>query len=119
MRKAELEQIKRLLLDQRREMVTELVSHNGVRAPESNGDFRDLEDRAAGLGGVMVDDQITEHDANLLGKIDFALKRIEEGSYENCVGCGGLIPMARLLAKPSVSLCVGCQTEKEPEVTKV
>jgi DnaK suppressor protein len=114
MRKTELEKIKGLLLDQRREMVEEVKSHDGLRAGESNSGFRDPEERAAGLGEALVDDVIAGHDVNLLEKIDFALRRIGEGNYENCASCGGPIPKERLLAKPSASLCVSCQAAKEP-----
>lgn len=114
MRKTELERMKALLLSQRREMVEEVKSHDGLHAGESNSEFRDPEDRAAGLGEVLVDDVIAGHDVNLLEKIDFALERIENGTYEKCASCGETIPLERLKAKPSASLCVGCQAAKEP-----
>ena len=114
MKKTELEKIKGLLLDERREMVETVKSHDGLNAGESNSDFRDPEERAAGLGEVLVDDVIAGHDVNLLEKIDFALQRIEAGTYEVCASCGGKIPPERLLAKPSASLCVTCQAAKEP-----
>ena len=109
MRKTVLDKIKGLLLDQRREMVDEVKAHEGLKAGESNREFRDPEERAAGLGDVLVDDQIAGHDVNLLEKIDYALERIEQGTYERCASCGEVIPKERLLAKPSASLCVTCQ----------
>jgi len=37
----------------------------------------------------------------------------DDRRYGECAGCGGTIPIARLRAKPSVSLCVACQEKKE------
>lgn len=113
MRKTEREKIEKLLLEQRREIADEVVSHDGLRAGESNEEFKDPEDRSAGLGDALVDDAIAGRDVNLLEKIDLALKRLEEGTYENCAQCGEKIPLERLMAKPSASLCVSCQAAKE------
>ncbi|MFT5467025.1 MAG: DnaK suppressor protein [Verrucomicrobiales bacterium] len=52
-------------------------------------------------------------DTHLLEKIDLALQRLENGSYEFCANCSSVIPEERLLAKPSVSLCHACQQRKE------
>ena len=54
-----------------------------------------------------------QSDENLLEKIEFALSRIDDGTYVTCVRCGTSIPVERLEAKPAVSLCVRCQDEKE------
>lgn len=59
--------------------------------------------------------KLTESEARLLDKIDLALLRIENGSYGVCESCKGEIPLTRLEAKPSVSLCRDCQTEHEAE----
>jgi DnaK suppressor protein len=60
-----------------------------------------------------VNDRIVEDDLNLLQKIDLALSRLEAGTYEECANCGDAIPLERLVAKPSVSLCVPCQELKD------
>lgn len=105
--------IRKALLVQRREIEREMLSHGGARAPGSGGELRDAEDRAAALGDLLVDDRIARDDGNLLSKIDFALERLEAGTYAQCTSCGGEIPKERLLAKPSVSLCVACQVARE------
>jgi DnaK suppressor protein len=114
MRKTDQEKIQKMLLDQRREIEMEVVSHGGTKADDSNSEFRDLEDRAAGLSEVLLDDAIAGRDVNLLEKIDLALERLEAGTYEQCASCGETIPLERLMAKPSASLCVSCQAAKEP-----
>lgn len=70
-------------------------------------------DRAAELENMEVDTSVAESEINLAKKIQYALERIENGSYGICEGCGDMIPIARLEAKPSVSLCLACQEEHE------
>ncbi len=70
-------------------------------------------DRASELDEVAVESRILESEELLLEKIGHALKRIEDGTYGICEVCEQEIPPARLEAKPSVSLCVGCQEAKE------
>lgn len=60
-------------------------------------------------------ERVSESEVNLLAKIKLALQRIEEGSYDVCSSCGGEIPIARLEAKPSVSLCLDCQIKHESQ----
>ena len=73
----------------------------------------DFADYAIEKAAVEVSDHIAESEANLLAKIDLALQRIEDGTYDRCAECGGTIPVARLRAKPAASLCVECQAKKE------
>ena len=42
-----------------------------------------------------------------------ALRRLEEGSYGDCLECGEPIAEARLQAQPWASLCIDCQSERE------
>lgn len=73
----------------------------------------DFADYAVAQAEIDVTDRIAGSEAKLLAKIDLALGRLEDGTYEQCADCGGEIPIERLKAKPTVSLCVACQVEKE------
>jgi DnaK suppressor protein len=42
-----------------------------------------------------------------------ALKRLEAGSYGQCVECGDTIKSARLKALPEVETCLVCQDQIE------
>ena len=57
--------------------------------------------------------QLTESEANLLAKIELALEKIDHNRYGVCSNCGEEIPLERLQAKPSVSLCLPCQNKHE------
>ena len=106
---AQKERFRKLLLDQRDQVVAGIDGED----PAENQDLRDPEELATLITRTEVNDQLIEDDLNLLQKIDFALRRLEEGNYDQCARCGNAIPLERLLAKPSVSLCVPCQEEKD------
>ena len=95
-------------------------------------DLRDLQESAessAGniettqsenLGSTFMErsfDSITrEHNAflmnrqtKLLGYLNAALKRIEEGEYGICITCRGLIEKGRLEIVPHTELCIACK----------
>jgi DnaK suppressor protein len=106
---AQRERFRKLLLGQRDQVVAGLDGED----PAENQDLRDPEEFATVMTRSEVNDQLLEDDLNLLEKIDLALSRLDHDTYEQCAGCGGRIPIERLLAKPSVSLCVSCQKEKD------
>ena len=43
------------------------------------------------------------------GKVQAALRRVNEGTYGLCVDCGKPVPEGRLEARPDASRCVACQ----------
>jgi DnaK suppressor protein len=45
-----------------------------------------------------------------LALVDAALRRLDEGSFGNCVRCGTPIPPERLEALPWAAHCIDCQT---------
>ena len=50
---------------------------------------------------------------DILYTIDEALKRVEDGTYGNCIQCGKPIPKKRLEALPHTELCIACQSKNE------
>ena len=48
-----------------------------------------------------------------LKKVENAKSKILDGTYGECEDCGATISKARLLARPTACLCIGCQEEKE------
>ena len=71
----------------------------------------------ADVGTEAFEQELT---LNLLGnekgvfeQIEAALKRIENGSFGRCEGCGKEIPKARLEAIPYAALCVRCASKQE------
>jgi RNA polymerase-binding protein DksA len=46
---------------------------------------------------------------HVIGEIDAALKRIEEGTYGTCVRCRSTIAEERLEAMPYATMCIECK----------
>ncbi len=46
-------------------------------------------------------------------QVERAVSRIDEGTYGQCERCGNQIPIARLEAFPSATLCVECKQRQE------
>ena len=65
----------------------------------------------------MEDDASLEGQAMLLAReiasVGHALARIDDGSYGECVRCGGDIAAARLEARPEAALCIRCARDAE------
>jgi len=58
----------------------------------------------------------SEHDS--VFEIDNALRRIDEGIYGFCDGCGCAIEKPRLQALPFARMCIRCQSEQEKGRTR-
>jgi RNA polymerase-binding protein DksA len=65
----------------------------------------------------MEDDVSLEGQGALIAKeiasVKRALARIEDGTYGECVRCGGDIAPARLEARPEAALCIDCARAAE------
>jgi len=48
-----------------------------------------------------------------VSQVERALERLDEGSYGWCERCGNAIPVERLAAFPSATLCVSCKQLEE------
>jgi DnaK suppressor protein len=52
---------------------------------------------------------LIDRQTKLLGYLEAALQRIEEGRYGLCISCKGLIARGRLEAVPHTQLCLSCK----------
>ncbi len=57
--------------------------------------------------------RLRDREKFLLRKVDKALRRIENGEYDECESCGETISKKRLLARPEATLCIVCKEEQE------
>ena len=113
-------EIKRLTaaLDQRyrllkEEVLTELERSGEIHYIDLAGGVHDpgdesMADLLSDLSAESVHRQINE-----LRDIEQALRRIREGEYGECVECGAEIGFQRLLACPTATRCIACQTRQE------
>jgi DnaK suppressor protein len=51
----------------------------------------------------------------LMGKIEHALRKIDEGNYGICEECEDQISLKRLEARPEAQLCIQCKEAQEKE----
>jgi len=56
---------------------------------------------------------LEENSTQVLGAIDAALARIEDGTFGVCQRCGQPIAEARLEALPWATLCIDCKRKQE------
>lgn len=99
-------------LERQRKQITSDVSRHGATG-KGVGVIADETERADVIADNMVEHQLGYSESKLLEKIDYALERLDEGTYGICDGCKQPINIERLKAKPSVSLCIECQMKKE------
>jgi RNA polymerase-binding protein DksA len=73
-------------------------------------EVHDIEEES--FADLMVDVNLAEIDRDLdeLRAVESALRRIGDGSYGTCEGCGKEIELERLNAAPEASRCLNCQT---------
>ena len=57
--------------------------------------------------------QALSHSFSDITRIDYALKRIEQGQYGLCCNCGNHIGFTRLATIPEAPLCIDCASARE------
>ncbi|UVW27408.1 TraR/DksA family transcriptional regulator [Massilia sp. H6] len=62
-----------------------------------------------------IEQHLAEHETALLREIEVAIGKLESGGAGICESCGCDIPEARLLATPTVRLCIACQEQLEKD----
>ena len=67
-----------------------------------------LADGASTTYDREIDYSLEENAEQVLGEIDRALQRMDEGTYGRCVNCGKEIAVERLEAIPYAELCIDC-----------
>ena len=81
--------------------------------PGGQDGVTDFKDIAAEQSRDVVDEVQADHAAKELDQVLAALQRVEDGSYGQCLDCGGAIDERRLTAMPAAAYCVACQAVHE------
>ena len=111
MNSEQLEFFRQRLLSQKTEIARNALAMTEqlreVDAPSDDADRATLEEeRTLAL-------RVRDREDKLLGKIDAALLRIEDGSYGYCEETGEPIGLPRLLARPTATLTIEAQERRE------
>jgi len=108
------EQMRELLVSQKREILEALAATNEeFRAIVSEMDPKDVADVASDDIDRKMIEALGSQDIKRLKAIDAALTRISQGRYGQCMACGKRIPQERLSAIPYAVLCIECQKSEE------
>lgn len=112
--KQNLEAIKALLFNRKRELEEELTQL--AKEHFSDGQVQDPGDQA--LSSTMETLRMTFQDAELdeYRRIVRALEKIEKGTYGTCIDCGNPISEKRLKSFPDAARCLVCQEAYEDQV---
>lgn len=78
-------------------------------------DFPDEIDTASSEMNLAFQGRLRERERGLLGKINAAIERIEQGVFGECVNCGEDISLKRIQARPMAQLCIDCKAEQEQQ----
>jgi RNA polymerase-binding protein DksA len=121
MRAREIDQFRKILLEKRRLLTGDVTALEKAALHESRQDASgDLSKVPLDMADVGSDNYEQEFNLGLieteqatLTEIDEALERIEKRQFGKCVGCGGLIPRARLKVKPHAKYCIECKRREE------
>jgi len=113
MEKDRVEEFRNLLLERRRQIVTQLDQFGEAlayleqsRPPEFS---EEAQEEAAAISLKALD----ERERRELSDILNALERLNQGEYGICERCGKEIGLARLKALPMVRNCIDCQKRLE------
>lgn len=83
---------------------------------EASGEnaYRDhMADQGSATFERELDMTLEENARVSLGEVDAALARIESGTYGVCDRCAVKIPVGRLEAYPTASMCIACKEAEE------
>jgi RNA polymerase-binding protein DksA len=101
----------RLLRSKQEELMDRLRDHRDEMVAERYPDDQfGLASRTL-LENMTVD--TLHREQRLLGEIEGALQRLEEGEYGVCEGCGAEITRRRLQALPWARFCLDCEERRQ------
>ena len=118
MDKAKLEHYKKLLLSKKAEILNRGVLNNREDLEISTDDLPDEADVAQNVVNQQVSFNMRQREMNKLRAIEFALQRIEEGTYGHCDECDDPIGEKRLTNQPWADLCITHAEEREREESR-
>jgi len=113
MNKRETEKFRKLLVEQKRQILQNASRTLGGEIHLDPDDFPDEIDLASSESALSFTGKLRAREAALLVKIDRALEKMDEGEFGICENCGEKIGIKRLEARPVAELCIECKTEQE------
>ena len=113
MRTRDLERFRKVLLEQRSQILSRTREMLAGEVFLDSDDFPDEIDTAVSEASLSLTGRMRERERGLLNKIEKSLERIERGGYGECESCGEEIGLERLRARPVAEFCITCKDEQE------
>jgi DnaK suppressor protein len=108
-----IERFKQRLLDKQRELEGQIARLEDEARDSGEEEVRDPTDDATSSQGASQALQEESLASQTLVLVQDALKRIDDGTYGNCIACGRKIEAARLEAVPWAAYCLDDQAKQE------
>ncbi len=122
MLKRQAAKYKKILLEKREEIVSEInrIARENLKSQkEASGDLSGYSYHMADMASDSYDREfslnIASEEQQIIYEIDEALKCIDEGKYGKCLTCNKKIPARRLKAVPYAKHCIQCQSKEEKD----
>jgi len=112
-KKKDLERFKKLLMAERRELVSKAKKTLEQDMALDVNELPDDMDFATSQSDQGMILRLRGREKGLLKKIEEALARIEGGEFGICDECGDDISLKRMEARPVTTLCIRCKEEQE------
>ncbi len=109
MKSTQIERFKQALLDNRRELIEDLMITNENFSNLDHVKVGDLVDQASNFYEKELLIGLSTSEKETLAAIDQALEKINNETFGQCEACGDTIDEKRLEAIPYTPLCVQCK----------
>lgn len=112
---AQTEEFKQLLLKKREHLLAEAKRTLETDMVISADERMDEVDQASSEYMQAFSFRLRGRERFLMGKIELALQKIDDGHYGQCEECDEQISLKRLRARPEAQLCIQCKEAQEKE----
>jgi len=113
LKKRDMQKFKKLLLQQREDLLGNVKRTLTGDIHLDPDDFPDEIDTASSEQSLAFMGKLRERERGLINKINQALDKIDQGIFGECVDCGEDIGLKRMQARPMAQLCIDCKSEQE------
>lgn len=113
MKKRDLERFRKILLEQRRQILSRARQMLAGEVYVDSDDLPDEIDTAISESSRSLTGRMRERERGLLNKIEKSLEKTQRGGYGECESCGEEIGLERLRARPVAEFCIACKDEQE------
>ena len=104
----------RAFLETERERLAGEISRTDITTDEERAGYSNhMAENATVVFEQARNAALRRSEEHMLGDVEDALRRMDDGSYGTCAHCGQAIDLARLKAMPTAALCLRCQSLAE------